>query len=121
VVIRYNASTLFIPPDTLKPAGAVEGSIQLPEGGDPRKVFIFVFDVDIYTQAQSDGSFKISNLAEGKYHLRCIPTLDNYGALDTGNIYVFSGDTTNIGPLKLPFSGIPTPNVWGEYNKAPYQ
>jgi len=98
-----------LPPDTLKPAGAIKGVIRLSEGGDPRKVFVLAFGVDRFARVNADGSFKFNGLAEGKYDLRLISSLDAYGVLDTLNVLVHSADTNNMGTIELPFTGIPTP------------
>jgi len=109
VAVTSQDSTVTLPPDTLKPAGALKGIIYLSEGGDPRKVFILAFGIDRFAGVNTDGSFKFSNLAEGKYDLRIISSLDNYGVLDTFGISVISADTANLDTIRLPFIGIPTP------------
>jgi alpha-tubulin suppressor-like RCC1 family protein len=48
-------------------------------------------------------------LAKGKYALRFLPSLENYGVLDTTGVPVKSGDTTNLDTIVLPFKGIPSP------------
>ncbi len=109
VIVKSKDSTVTLPPDTLKPAGALKGVIRLSEGGDPRKVFVLAFGIDRFARVNADGSFKFSALAEGKYDLRLISSLDNYGVLDTGSVSVRSADTTDLGTISLPFTGIPTP------------
>jgi hypothetical protein len=109
VAVTSKDSTDTLAPDTLRPAGALKGIIKLSEGGDPRKVFILAFGIDRFARVNADGSFKFSALAEGKYDLRLISSLDNYGVLDTVNIPVESGDTLNMDTISLPFTGIPTP------------
>lgn len=98
---------LNLRPAILKPAGAVKGLISLSEGGDPRKVLVLVFGIDRFARVDTDGSFRISNLAEGRYDLRFISSLDNYGILDMKHIAVTSAHTTDIDTVKLPFTGIP--------------
>jgi hypothetical protein len=106
-----------LPPDTLKPAGAIKGIIRLSEGGDPRKVFVLAFGIDRFAKVSIDGSFKFSGLAEAKYDLRLISSLDNYGVLDTVGVPVRSADTTDLDTISLPFTGIPTPkNVMITYD-----
>jgi hypothetical protein len=109
VFIVETDTTIIVPPDTLKPAGALKGVIRLSEGGDPRKVFVLAFGIDRFARVNEDGSFRFTMLAEGKYDLRIIASLDDYGVLDTLNIPVNSADTTNLGTVELPFTGIPTP------------
>ncbi len=108
VYVKYFDSTLVLPPDTLKPAGAIKGIIRLSEGGDPRKVFILAFGLDRFAPVDTDGAFVFKRLAEGKYKLRIFPTLDYYGIVDTMNIPVTSGDTFDLGEVTPPFLGIPT-------------
>lgn len=109
VTVTSQDSTVTLPPDTLKPAGALKGVISLSEGGDPRKVFILAFGIDRFAGVNVDGSFKFSSLAEARYDLRIISSLDNYGVLDTFGISINSADTTNMDTIRLPFTGIPTP------------
>jgi hypothetical protein len=109
VPIGNKQATDSLPPDTLKPAGALKGIISLSEGGDPRKVFILAFGIDRFAPVNADGSFKFGNLAAAKYDIRLISSLDNYGVLDTFGVPVRSGDTTNLDTIRLPFTGIPTP------------
>jgi hypothetical protein len=109
VAVKTKTTTDTLAPDTLKPAGALKGVIKLSEGGDPRKVFVLAFGIDRFARVNADGSFKFSNLAEAKYDLRLISSLDNYGVLDTNAIPVISADTTNLDTISLPFTGIPTP------------
>jgi hypothetical protein len=109
VAVKTKTTTDTLAPDTLKPAGALKGVIKLSEGGDPRKVFVLAFGIDRFARVNADGSFKFSGLAEAKYDLRLISSLDNYGVLDTNAIPVVSADTTNLDTISLPFTGIPTP------------
>jgi hypothetical protein len=109
VAVTSKDSTDTLAPDTLRPAGALKGVIKLTEGGDPRKVFILAFGIDRFARVNADGSFKFTALAEAKYDLRLISSLDNYGVLDTSGISVRSADTTDLDTIELPFTGIPTP------------
>jgi hypothetical protein len=109
VAVKSKATTDSLAADTLKPAGALKGVIKLSEGGDPRKVFVLAFGIDRFARVNADGSFKFSNLAEAKYDLRLISSLDNYGVLDTVGVSVKSADTTDLDTVTLPFTGVPTP------------
>lgn len=109
VAVTSQDSTDSLPPDTLKPAGALRGVIKLSEGGDPRKVFILAFGIDRFARVEADGRFRFQNLAEAAYSLRIISSLDDYGVLDTVGVPVRSADTTNLDTIELPFTGIPTP------------
>jgi hypothetical protein len=107
VSVRYFDSTVVLPPVALKPAGAIKGAVRLAEGGNPRKVFVIAAGIDRFTTADTNGLFTFERLAEGKYWLEFQPTLDNYGVLDTMGISVTSAETTDIGVIELPFTGIP--------------
>jgi|GEM_PF-2248734 hypothetical protein len=108
--IRISDTTqkVSLPPDTLKPAGAISGVIRLSEAGDPRKVLVLLFNVDRFARVETGGSFVIGNLAESRYALRFIPAMTEYGVVDTA-ASVVSGDTANIGVISLPFLGIAAP------------
>ncbi len=107
VQLEKNDSTVILPPDTLEPAGAIKGTVRLSEGGDPRKVFAIIAAIDRFTTADSDGAFGFERLAEGRYTVTILPTLDDYGVFDTMNVPVKSADTTDLGAIVLPFTGIP--------------
>jgi hypothetical protein len=108
VAVHYFDSTVILPPAVLKPAGAIKGSIRLSEGGDPRKVFVLALGIDGQATVDTCGRFKFERLAEGKYSLMILPTLDNYAVFDTANIRVKSADTTDIGIIEPLFTDIPT-------------
>ena len=108
VAVQDADSTVDLPPDTLKPAGALKGVIRLSEGGDPRKVFVLAFGIDRFASVDSLGRFRFEGLAEAAYDLRIISSLDDYGVLDQSGVAVASADTTDLDTLELPFGGIPT-------------
>lgn len=107
VVLKEGDILLTLSPRSLKPAGALQGTIKLTEGGDPRKVFVLIYGIDRFSRVGSDGTFNIHNLAEADYDLQIVSSLDNYGVIDTANITVVSGNTTDLGIVSLPFAGIP--------------
>jgi hypothetical protein len=109
VIIINPDSTRYLPPATLRPVGALKGCIQLPEGGDPRKVFILASGLNRFASVRFDGSFLFENLAEAKYDLRIISSLDDYETLDTVGIIVKSAEITDLDTIRLHYSGIPTP------------
>lgn len=110
-------STIVLAPSLLKPAGAIKGRISLSEGGEPRKVFVIIAALDRFTTADSCGAFKFERLAEGSYSIEVLPTLDNYDVVDTSTVHVKSADTTDIGVIEPPFSGIPTiKNITSSYD-----
>jgi hypothetical protein len=107
VVVKKKTATNTLPPDTLKPMGVLKGIIKLAEGGDPHKVFVLALGIDRFARVNADGSFEFSGLAEAKYHLRLISSLDDYGVLDTPNVAVTAAETTDVKTIELPFTGIP--------------
>jgi hypothetical protein len=109
VVVTAGPTPDTLPPDTLKPAGAIKGVVYLSEGGDPRKVFVLAFGIDRFAHVNADGSFKFSSLARGAYDLRLISSLDDYDVLDTVGVPVLTADTTDLGTIELPYTGIPVP------------
>ena len=111
VSIKDPDTTVDLPPDTLKPAGALRGVINLSQGGDLQQVFVLAFGIDRFATVDSLGRFRFEQLAEGTYDLRIISSLHDYGVRDTSDVDVVSADTTNLDTLELPFTGIP--NVEG--------
>jgi hypothetical protein len=109
IAITRQIESFALPPDTLKPTGAIKGVVRLAGGGDPSNVYVLAFGINRFAIVKSDGSFVFYPLAKGKYDLRIISTLENYGVIDTNNVPVASSDTTDLGILELPFSGIPVP------------
>jgi hypothetical protein len=107
VVLRADDSTNV--EDTLKAPGAIRGTIILPEGGDLRKTFVGIFGLGRMVGTDSNGVFLLPMLGEGAYTLRLISVLDMYGVVDTSGIKVTSGDTTLLGTIMLPFTGVPSP------------
>ncbi len=108
VSIDISSSTKYLI-DTLKPAGAIKGTIYLSEGGDPRKVYILIFGINRFIQPQSDGTFLFERLAQSSYTVRILPSLDDYDIVDTSGVVVQSSQITDLDTIKIPFSGIPIP------------
>lgn len=106
VAVENPDSSIILPDDTLKPAGAVKGTINLSSGGNPEDVYVLVFGVLRFATVDSEGFFCLDDLAEGNYDLRIVSSDKNYGYLGT-NISVTAGDTTNLGNVELPFVGTP--------------
>lgn len=109
VHVASKDSTRTLGPDTLEPAGAIKGQIDLSEGGDPRKVLILSFSINRLARVNTDGSFVFPDLAQGAYTIRILPLLADYDVLDTGGIVVKSSDTTDIGTISPRFTGVPIP------------
>ena len=108
VFINNSDSTVRVS-DTLKPPGSITGTIYLSEGGDPRKVFILAFGLNRIILPDTGGNFVFDNLAEAFYDLRILPSIPDYGVLDTFNIRVTSSSITDMDTIELPYIGIPIP------------
>jgi phosphohistidine swiveling domain-containing protein len=104
--------------DTLKPAGAIKGFVKMAKGGNPSGTLVLAYGVNRFASVDSNGSFKFSTLARGRYNLsvRPLATAVNYGNLDTSAVPVKTGDTTNMDTLSLPY--IVTP--WARNVKTGY-
>jgi hypothetical protein len=109
VQVNDTDSLMELPAVQLNPAGSVAGTLLLPQGGDPRKVFVLVLETERFAPVAQDGRFTIMNLAQGTYNIRLIPGLDEYGVVDTFGISVRPQDTTDLGTIIMPFIGIPAP------------
>ncbi|MBN1308493.1 MAG: hypothetical protein JXA18_11280 [Chitinispirillaceae bacterium] len=109
IELKEPDQTITTPPATLKPAGAVSGSVVLSGGGNYRDVFVLAFGIDRFTQVKEDGNFCFNNLGEGTYSIRIVSLMDDYGVFDTAGVTVLSADTTDLGEIVLPFDGIPIP------------
>lgn len=106
VAVESPDTSIILPDDTLKPAGAIKGSINLSSGINPEEVFILVFGVLRFATVDSEGVFCLADLAEGSYDLRIVSSNKNYGYIGT-NISVTAGDTTYMNNNELPFIGTP--------------
>jgi hypothetical protein len=107
ITIPSADTRLSLPPATLKAAGSIQGSIVLENGGNPKQVFVLCLGNDTYAQAKEDGSFLLSPLPEGDYSLQLLSLDARYGSMDTGSIFVSSGDTTHLDSIVLPLKAIP--------------
>ncbi|MBN1309727.1 MAG: hypothetical protein JXA18_17530 [Chitinispirillaceae bacterium] len=107
---------LDLPADTLLPAGAIKGSVQLVNGGNPQQVFVLAFGVDRFSQADAEGRFLFTPFARGTYTLRVLSLDPEYGFIDIGGVVVRSGDTIDIGTIELPSRQMPAPVLHAEYD-----
>jgi hypothetical protein len=105
VIVENPDTVVNLPADTLKPAGAIKGTIVLPEGGDFGRVYVLVFGVQRFAIVDSNGHFNLENLAEGTYNLRIISSLIHYESLDTTNVPVASEDTTDL-TIEMLYNGL---------------
>ena len=109
-ITTIKGDTVKPPPDTLKPAGTIQGIIQMQPGDDPRTVFILFMGTHTFTMpVDIAGNFTTDNMAAGTYSVRIITTTPNYKVLDT-NLSVIAG-TVNVlpAPIVLQYTGIPVP------------
>jgi hypothetical protein len=111
VTVVKNGGTDSLPLDTLQPFGAIRGTVRLSAGGDPSEAYVLAFGVDRFTQVNTDGSFLFTSLAHGMYDVRLISTLQEYATLDRRGVAVVSSDTTDLGTIDLPYTGIPVPQI----------
>ena len=109
VEVSSRNEPVITPPATLRPAGAIRGSIVFPGECDPRNVFVLVFGIDRFTQVNDDGTFCFANLGSGMYSIRIISTMEGYGVFDVNTIRIVPADTTDLGAIILPQDGLPIP------------
>ena len=96
--------------DTLKPTGVIRGTIHLAGGGLFQNVYVLAFGIDRFVNVQNGGSFLFNGLGEGEYDLRIIAALQNYGIANKPRVIVTAGDTTDVGQIELPYTGIAAPS-----------
>jgi hypothetical protein len=102
--------TIKPPADTLRPAGTIQGIVQMQPGDDARTVFILFMGTHTFTMpTDSIGNFTSDDMAAGHYSVRIITTTPNYKVLDT-NLSVIAG-TANVltQSIVLQYTGIPIP------------
>lgn len=98
--------------DTLKAPGSVSGVIRLQPGDDSRTVFLILLGTTTFSvPMDSLGHFRLENLAEGRYRLRLLTTLDAYKPVDT-LIHVLSGVAVTLpDTLRLPYQPVTAGNI----------
>nr|AEI30282.1 NHL repeat containing protein [uncultured microorganism] len=95
--------------DTLKPFGSVAGVIKLQPGDDARTVFILAIGTNKWTApTNAAGDFSLASMAEGRYPVRFLSTLDKYEPLDTFLTVQAGTDLILPDSIELPLK-IPTP------------
>jgi hypothetical protein len=102
IEIKKSNESISLPDAILKPAGAIKGIIRAGENDSGCSGYVLAFGTNKFSRTNRDGSFFVSNLAEGRYKLRIIPDLKEFGLVDTGYIEVISAETTDIGSIQLP-------------------
>lgn len=106
IVVTSKESTVNLKPDTLAATGTIHGTVRLSEGDDPRKAFVSAYGFDRSALVGADGTFSFDRLPAGRYHLLIWSAYDNYGVIDTENIEVRPSAVTDIGIIKMPYTGI---------------
>jgi hypothetical protein len=109
ILLTGRDSTVHLPPDTLKPTGAIKGVIDLSGGGEPQKMFVLAYGIDRAANVGADGSFSLPDLARGNYSLLVVSTPGGGAAPDTGIVVVYSAETTDARILAPPVAGNGTP------------
>jgi hypothetical protein len=93
--------------DTLKIAGELTGYVRLQPHHNPQTVTIQVPGTFKYANVNTDGSFTLSRMAEGRYTLRVITTLENYTPTYR-DIVVKAGKVDTLkDTINLIYTGIP--------------
>lgn len=108
------ADSLYLAPgehtvlaDTLEPAGTVAGRIEIQPNHDARKATVRVLGTDRYAQADAEGRFTLSGLAEGSYQVRVETDLEKYEDL-TAALRARSGSVDSLAdPLRPKYGGVP--------------
>ncbi len=94
-------TNLLLPPDTLQPAGAIEGTIHLENGGYCSQIVVLVFGLGRFAEVNQDGSFMLEKLPEGVYRLRFMDLTEGSGFLDTAGIKVKRGESNRYGSYHI--------------------
>jgi hypothetical protein len=104
--IFENDSTLAIT-CTLKPTGRICGTLALPEGYQG-SAYVQVYGLDRVARAAPDGAFALSDIPEGSFTLRVLPSVAEYMPKDVVPVAVTTGAETDLGALTVPING----SVW---------
>jgi hypothetical protein len=104
-IFKKGSNVAFLA-DTLKPMGAIKGTVHLSNGGDPQG-YVLAFGIDRFVMVNAEGRFLFGGLAQGVYKLRLITGSNDYEALDTEGIRVFSVETTDIHVLSPSYRAQP--------------
>lgn len=96
-----------LPTDTLLVPGTVSGRVLMQPKDDPRSATVQVLGTNVFANLDEDGAFTLPSLADGRYNVRILTTLDEYTPLYAG-IRVRSGISDTLpDPFTLIFTGIP--------------
>lgn len=104
--------SISLPNVQLKKGGIIVGKVRLASGGIPRECYVVGLGTSGYALTDTNGLFKLKNLAQGTYTLRALTTDAGYSSKDTTGVIVVSDSITKLEqPLVLPYTGIPAPNT----------
>jgi hypothetical protein len=94
--INAEDSTVYLPSDTLRPSGAIKGSL----ASSDRNVFIQIYGLErTVTCDTATGEFVIDDLPHGTYTLRAVSSADTSSSVGIDSITVKSGETTKAGTI----------------------
>lgn len=105
VAVGHTPGTL--PPDTLERPGSLAGFVGLEPDASPRSAIVQVLGTNNYVNVNEDGSFKLENLAAGRYRLRVLTTEPEYTPLFVPLLARAGYQDTLPDTLRLPYTGIP--------------
>jgi hypothetical protein len=101
VTVTSDKNSVLVANDTLCAPGSLKGSVVTNPPGDSRRIFILVVGGYIVRWPDdSAGNFTLSNMAEGTYNIRFLPTDQNSPIFDT-IVTISSGKETDIGTIVL--------------------
>ena len=97
---------------TLKPVGRISGTLAFPAGYQG-SAFVLVYGLDRVTRVAPNGTFTLSDIPEGAYTLRVLPSQKEYLSKDFGAVAVAPSDETDLGTLVVPLNG----NAWSYHRQ----
>jgi hypothetical protein len=99
---------------TLKPTGRISGSLAFPAGNRCIS-YIQVYGLDRVTRTAPGGTFSLSDIPEGIYTLRILPSQPEYLSQDVAAVAVSTSAETDLGALTVSLNG----DAWS-YNRRIY-
>jgi hypothetical protein len=95
-------SIVYLPPETLKPVGAISGFVKVGDYGDSGSLFVLALGIDRIAKVNADGSFTFPALAEASYSLKVVSSAKNYTVVSAAlSVSVKSADTTKLDTVKV--------------------
>ena len=97
--VSANDTLVSLPPDTLKPTGAITGTVvSLPDSSIA--VYIQVYGLERVCRIDSStGVFLITDVPQGVYTLRIVASSSLYAPKEISGVFVSSGVTADIGKV----------------------